>query len=244
MSIPLITPDWPPIPGVHGASTTRCGGVSEGQYSSLNVGDHVGDKMAHVSANRNRLSQQLGLLPEAVQWLSQIHGTEVCVVSRPVRDMIADAAFTTQRQLACAVMTADCLPVLLASRDGKQIGAAHGGWRGLLQGVLEATLAHFGSGSEVQAWLGPAIGPAAFEVGPEVRAAFIDRCPDSTDCFNMGSGEKWFADIYQLARRILQRAGVTHIHGGNFCTVSDSRRFFSYRRDGVTGRMVTLIWKS
>ena len=176
-------------------------------------------------------------------WLQQVHGTVVADDAVPAHGVAADARTSVRPGVVCAVLTADCLPVLFCDRDGAQVAAAHAGWRGLLQGVLEQTLACFPRPDAVMAWLGPAIGPDAFAVGPEVRAAFIHRDPGAAADFVAGRGDRWLADLHALARRRLRRAGIGSLHGGDFCTYHTPERFFSYRRDGVTGRMASLVWR-
>ena len=222
--------------------TLRTGGVSTGPYASLNLGDHVGDDPAAVAENRRRVREALAL-PSEPLWLEQVHGTAVARFGEAVRPR-ADASVALAPGQVCAVMVADCLPVLLADRAGTCVAAAHAGWRGLAAGVLEATVAALPvDPAQLVAWLGPAIGPEAFEIGPEVREAFLAVDPEAADAFRPGTGDRWLADAYRLARQRLARAGVTDVHGGGLCTVSDPTRFFSYRRDGVTGRMAALIWR-
>jgi len=238
--IVLIRPDWPAPPNVAACSTTREGGVSRGPWASLNLGDHVGDDPAAVQRNRVRLAEALKL-PGEPQWLQQVHGTAVCTPGHAVA--CADACIDDRPGRVCVVMTADCLPVLLCNRRGTRVGAAHAGWRGLLAGVLEQTVAAFADPpSDLLAWLGPAIGPGAFEVGDEVRAAFVDEDSAGADCFVDHGPGHWLADIYGLARQRLLRAGVTAVSGGGLCTYSDPARFFSYRREHRTGRMASLVW--
>lgn len=242
----LIFPDWPAPPRVKAFFTTRAGGVSAHPYDSLNLGAHVGDAPLHVAENRARLG---ALLPAAPIWLNQTHGVNVlrlgakCASSHaPVE---ADASVTGTINTVCAVMVADCLPVLFCVDEGSRVGAAHAGWRGLLSGVLERTVEALGCApTEVMAWMGPAIGADAFEVGSDVFDAFTSASGGDAAAFRPIAERpgKYFADIYALARWRLQRAGVTKIFGGQFCTVSDKTRFFSYRRDGQTGRMAALIW--
>lgn len=236
--------DWPLPPGIHALTTTREGGVSVGPYASLNLGDHVGDDPVAVAANRHRLAVQL---PASPVWLRQVHGTAVYRLSAGLSPEApapeADAAWTDAPARVCAIMTADCLPVLLASADGRAVGAAHAGWRGLQAGVLDAVVAAMGGGAGLTAWLGPAIGPQAFEVGDEVRAAFVAVDGGAAVAFVAASPGKWLADLALLARRRLHRAGVAAVYGGGECTFRDASRYFSYRRDGVTGRMATLIWR-
>lgn len=235
----LLLPDWPAPARVRAVQTTRHGGCSEGVYASLNLGDHVGDDPVRVTANRDALSAGLPAVP---YWLQQVHGTTA--MRLPAADSnIADAAWTTLPGQVCVVMTADCLPVLLCDRAGLVVAAIHAGWRGLCHGVIEATVGAMGCPPEnLLAWLGPAIGPEAFEVGPEVRAAFLERDPRAAAAFVSGDGDRWLADIYQLARQRLHHLGVQAIYGGGQCTYQDAERYFSYRRDGQTGRMATCIW--
>ncbi|MFJ5431045.1 purine nucleoside phosphorylase YfiH [Pectobacterium actinidiae] len=238
----LIYPDWPLPESVKSCSTTRIGGCSRAPYDSLNMGNHVGDEPAHVTANRQTLVKMAGL-PAMPYWLEQVHGTDVIRIGgASPTSVCGDAAYTDKKGKVCAVMTADCLPVLFCAINGDEVAAAHAGWRGLHAGVLEETLACFRAQPEqIMAWLGPAIGPDAFEVGPEVRDAFIQHDMAAASAFRP-EGNKFFADIYQLASLRLRAAGVTQIFGGNTCTVSEPHKFFSYRRDGVTGRMASLIW--
>lgn len=237
----ILTPDWPVPPGVRAYMTTRRGGVSAGRYASLNLGAHVGDDAGAVAANRHRLRHALGL-PAEPAWLEQVHGSGVAVLPRPAQGP-ADAAVTFSPGSVCAVLVADCLPVFLASRAGDRVGIAHAGWRGLAAGVVEATVQALDCepGSLV-AWLGPSIGPDAFEVGPEVRDAFLAPDPGAAGAFLPGRAGRLFADLPTLARRRLAAVGVTAVHGGGLCTHADPERFFSYRRDGATGRMAALAW--
>ncbi|WP_122096177.1 purine nucleoside phosphorylase YfiH [Rahnella sp. Larv3_ips] len=241
----LILPQWPQPASVRSCATTRKGGISLPPYGSLNLGSHVGDEPEIVSANRQRLIA-LGGLPAAPHWLEQIHGTDVVRLTSHtpvVPTLIADAAYTCEPGVVCAAMTADCLPVLFCSRSGDEVAAAHAGWRGLCAGVLENTVAQFEAAPEqIMAWMGPAIGPAHFEVGGEVREAFVAADSAASAAFTP-AGAKFMADIYQLARLRLQSAGVTAIYGGEYCTVSDNTQFYSYRRDGITGRQASLIWR-
>ncbi|WP_148861753.1 peptidoglycan editing factor PgeF [Marinobacter fonticola] len=277
MSLPLLTPDWPAPAGVYAAVTTRVGGSSVVPYDSLNMGGHVNDDPDAVRVNRQRLAEKAGLPGEAFGWIQQVHGARVVALPDGAGQE-ADAAYTTSRRQACAILTADCLPVLFCSTDELRVAAAHAGWRGLAAGVLENTVAQFSSPKAMLAWLGPAIGPRAFEVGPEVREAFMSvdtqaatafmpvdqkgpiaqsdasiRNPSSThdeppahNHNEFGAHKKayYFADIYLLARQRLIAAGMKpdRIYGGGFCTLSDAARFYSYRRDGETGRMASLIW--
>jgi YfiH family protein len=236
-----LTPDWTLPQGVAARQTLRGGGVSVPPYDSLNLGDHVGDQPQSVAENWCRVS--VGLPGEPIR-LAQVHGISVVDAATVQGRVEADACFTRQPGVVCSIMTADCLPVLFCADDGSAVAAAHAGWRGLQAGVLEATVAALALPPErLWCWLGPAIGPAAFEVGEEVRVAFVQDCPADAQAFRPGlQPGKWYADIFQLARLRLQRAGLRRIAGGGICTVSDPARFFSYRRDGVTGRMATMIW--
>lgn len=243
MSVPpeWIVPDWPAPPGVQALVTTRSGGVSSAPYAGLNLGTHVGDASASVECNRRLLAAHL---PGEPLWLELVHGTNVVCADEVESGAAADAAYTRSPGVVCAVLTADCLPVLLCDREGRVVAAAHAGWRGLLGGVLEHTVAAMGEPpGQLMAWLGPAIGPSAFEVGSEVRDVFVEHDATASVAFVPGrEAGKWVADIYALARQRLAAAGVGQIFGGGLCTVSDRARFYSYRRDGVTGRFASLVW--
>lgn len=244
MSAPeFIRPDWPAPANVRAATTTRIGGVSNAPFDSFNVGDHVDDDPAAVEANRALLVDRLGL-PGAPLWLQQVHGTRVLRGEGVGTENVADACWSDRVGDVCAVMTADCLPVLFCDRDGTAVAAAHAGWRGLQAGILENTLTAMPvSARDVLVWMGPAIGPQAFEVGDEVRQAFCDEDAGAASAFTTSERDgHWMADLYALAKRRLMSAGVHSINGGDLCTLSDSRRFYSYRRDGRTGRMVTVVW--
>jgi len=237
-----ITPDWPAPASVRAASTLRFGGMSEGGFSSLNLAFHVEDDPKAVTENRRRLRDALGL-PAEPAWLNQVHGVRVVEAGAWQAPPAADASIARSRGEVCVVMTADCLPVLFCDRSGSRVGAAHAGWRGLVGGVLGATVESLGvPPAELLAWLGPAIEQAAFEVGDEVREQFVARDPGNAVCFERNARGRWQADLYELARRELRRLGVEAIHGGGFGTYSDQERFFSYRREARTGRMATLIW--
>jgi YfiH family protein len=239
----MIEPDWPAPPGVHAVSTERTGGVSTGPYRSLNLAEHVGDEPAAVAANRDELVSALGLATEPC-WLEQVHGPDVLDLDTEPSGR-ADGAVTSDIGRICAVLTADCVPVLLAARDGSRVGAAHAGWRGLAAGVLPAAVARMGiSPAQIQAWLGPAIGPASYEVDAGVRDAFVGLDPGTAACFVPTRPGHWHADLYGLARASLEEAGVGAVYGGNFCTFADSERFFSHRREAPCGRMATLIWRA
>jgi hypothetical protein len=237
-----IKPDWQLPEGLHAAVTLRSGGVSQGLYASLNPASHVNDAADAVLTNRAMIKQMLALPAEPV-WLQQVHGVDVVKADQVTDLPEADASFTDQSGVVCAVLTADCLPVLFCGDQGAVIGAAHAGWRGLQAGVIEQTIAAMNC-RDLQVWLGPAIGPAHFEVGDEVREAFVSQNPDASVAFSATQAGKWLADIYQLARIRLANLGVEQVYGGGLCTVSDAQRFYSYRRDGAaTGRMASLIWR-
>lgn len=241
--ISLITPEWVLPAGVKAISTTRNGGVSIAPYDTLNLGDHVGDDPQSVLNNRQRLAKHLMLSDDDIIWLEQVHGVNVLTLDhQPPTSYKADASYTNIPRKACAIMTADCLPVLFCSLAGNEVAAAHAGWRGLQAGVLEQTIQRFkAEPKNIMAWLGPSIGPEQFEVGPEVREAFMDVNPEAEAAFK-ARDNKYLADIYLLARQRLNSLGVQKIYGGNFCTVSQSELFFSYRREKQTGRMASLIW--
>lgn len=235
-----ITPDWPAPAKVKALMTTRSGGTSAGPYASLNLGLKVNDAPDAVAANRARLR---ACLPAEPAWLNQVHGNRVVEADTLDAPVDADAAVARNPGTVCAVMVADCLPVLLCDRKGSVVGAAHAGWRGLAAGVIEnAVQAMRVDPGEVVAWLGPAIGPDAFEVGDDVREAFLSVDPEAASAFVPHRPGKWLADLFQLARQRLQRLGVGVVHGGGLCTVSDPARFYSHRRDKVTGRMAALVW--
>ena len=243
--LPIISPDWPAPPAVRAAFTLRVGGVSAAPFDSLNVGAHVGDTGTAVTENRRRVRTQLRLPAEPL-WLEQVHGIEVAdldMAQASATPPTADAAITRRAGNVCVMQVADCMPVLFAARDGRAVAAAHAGWRGLAAGVLEATVARLAvAPGELIAWLGPAIGPAHFEVGDEVRAAFLAHDPAAAAAFSANSRGRWQCDLSALARRRLGAAGVSAVFGGRWCTYSDPLRFFSYRRAGQCGRMAALIW--
>ncbi len=236
-----LEPTWPCPSNIHAATTLRTGGLSQSCFASFNLGSHVGDNGQHVNQNREYLKQQLELPNEPI-WLNQVHGDTVLQADLVQGLLPADASFTAQPGIVCTVMTADCLPVLFCSSDGQKIAAAHAGWRGLLAGILSKTCQAM-QPNDIIAWLGPAIGPERFEVGTEVFDAFVQKNAQFAMAFNQQDAKHYLANIYQLARIELASNGISHIYGGNFCTYSDSERFFSYRRDGQTGRMATLIWR-
>ena len=242
-----LKPDWPASYRVRAISTTRAGGVSGRPWNSLNLGVHVEDDPDHVRQNRRRLAESTGLKSEQIGWLNQVHGIDVVELNPDNVGQIAkaDASYTRHPGIACAILTADCLPVILADREGTVVGAAHCGWRSLCGGVIENLVSKMAVAPEaLQAWLGPAIGPDSFEVGPEVREAFLDHDPKAVHAFRAEGARSghFMADIYALATLRLNHLGVSNVTGGGLCTVQDSDRFFSYRRDGRTGRMATLIW--
>lgn len=235
--------DWPAPAVVHTCLTTRAGGVSTGPWRGLNLGDHVGDRSEDVNENRRRLHQALALPAEPV-WLRQVHGDTVVDLDRTDVDptLPADGSVAGPGSV-CAVLTADCLPLLICDRQGTRVAALHGGWRGLAGGIIEAGVRAIGvPATDLLVWLGPAIGPDAFEVGDEVRQVFITADPQASTAFVPSDYGKWRADIWQLARLRLRRLGITQVFGGGLCTWSDRERFYSFRRDHTTGRMASLIW--
>lgn len=246
----IITPNWPHAPrNVRALSTTRHSGVSLAPYNDhatssggLNLALHTGDNAEHVRQNRARLRSRL---PAEPMWLTQIHGTHVIAAENAANAPEADASWTNQPQTICAIMTADCLPVLFCDTAGKTVAAAHAGWRGLANGILENTVQQMrdNNANEIMAWLGPAIGPQKFEVGEDVYAVFDDKQLASPETFKKSqqASKKYFADLYTLARLTLARIGVSHVFGGEYCTYTDAQ-FYSYRRENVTGRMASLIW--
>ncbi len=250
----IITPEWPAPPGVRAAFTLRAGGVSEPPFDTLNLGLHTGDAPEAVMENRRRVRQALQL-PAEPRWLDQVHGAQVVRLGareEEAQPPCADASITLEPGRLCAIQVADCIPVLLAARDGSAVGAAHAGWRGLAAGVLEATVRALRAlrvePSEMIAWLGPGIGRSHFEVGDEVRAAFVGAAapaladPGASSAFTRNARGRWQCDLAALARRRLEALKIREIHGGNRCTYADATRFFSYRRDGRCGRMAALIW--
>lgn len=239
-----ITPNWPAPKTIKAYSTTRKGGFSEGIYASLNLGLHVDDDLDTVKRNRSLLQTELHLPTEPV-WINQVHGIYVLQADQTssLSDKTADASYTRQSNIVCTVLTADCLPILLCDHNASCVAAIHAGWRGLAAGVIEQTIKtmHI-PGSELLAWLGPAIGPEAFEVGDEVKQQFCAVDPAAECTFKPSKNNRWLADIYSLAKQRLVQCGVTAVYGGEYCTYSDTERFFSYRRDGKTGRMASMIW--
>ncbi len=237
----LITPNWPAPANVKALQTTRLGGVSLPPYASLNLGDHVQDHPQHVARNRQLLS---ALVPSEPVWLSQVHGIRVIDAGMSACIESADASFSMQKNVVCVTMTADCLPVLLCDQAGTLVAAVHAGWRSLCDGVIEATVnAMPVPAQQLMAWLGPAIGPDAFEVGAEVRVQFIAQDAQAESAFKpKANTDKWLGDLYRIAKQRLANVGVTAVYGEVNCTFSQPERFFSFRRDGATGRMASLIW--
>jgi YfiH family protein len=238
-----LVPDWPVPPRVHAFVTTRAGGVSTGEHASMNLGSSCGDDPANVARNRAIVRANLPSMP---RWMRQVHGAEVADLDNLAEDAVAvaDAAAVGTAGRVAVVLTADCMPVFLADRSGRRVAVAHAGWRGLASGVLENTARAIGAPGETLAWMGPSIGPDAFEVGPEVREAFVGVDAAADAAFKPHTPGKYMADLYALARMRLARAGVTQVFGGGFCTKSDTARFFSYRREQKSGRMGAFIWIS
>ena len=244
-AIPFIHANWP-LNSVGALTTLRQGGHSDAPYDTLNLAAHVGDSIERVNKNREQLRVACGL-DKPLLWLDQVHGSRVVSytqLSEAQQPIAADAVYTDKVGAACAILTADCLPILLASLDGSEVAAIHGGWRSLAEGVVRATAKKFNTKpGRIVAWLGPAIGPKAFEVGAEVRAAMMRLTDQASLAFTSHRQEgKYWCDIYQLATILLEREHISQVFGGGACTVTDQERFFSYRRDGVTGRMASLIW--
>lgn len=244
MSPGLLSANWQAPPGVRGACTLRTGGVSEAPYASLNLGLHVGDDPAAVAENRGRVAAALRLPGEPL-WLQQVHGVNVVDADAEALRGPADAIVTRQAGRVLAIMVADCMPVLLTSDDGSVLGAAHAGWRGLVAGVLEATVVAMDvAPGRIYAWLGPAIGAAHFEVGDEVRAAFLAHAPESAVGFAANSRGRWQCDLALLARQRLAALGVERVWSADLCTYEQEAQCFSYRRDARTGRMAALLWRA
>lgn len=245
MNSKFVTAEWPLATIINTVTTTRAGGVSLPPFDQLNLAGHVGDNLEHVLSNRQHIARVLNL-PAEPAWLQQVHGNHVVKARcNTTASPEADASFTVERGVVCAVMTADCLPVVFSDSRGHCIGVAHAGWKGLLNGVLQHTIQHMSEHVRPEyAWLGPAIGPQAFEVGIDVYQAFVDQDSQFQSAFAAINSSKWHFDLYHAADHILDTAGIKHIYGGGLCTYSDKEQFYSYRRDGVTGRMATLVWKS
>lgn len=236
----FILPDWPAPAGVRALATMRRGGVSSGPWEGFNLGTHVGDDPQAVAANRVLLRREL---PAEPVWLDQVHGTHCVDAATMAAGTQADASFTRQRRVVCAALTADCLPVLLCDDRATVVAIAHAGWRGLAAGVIEAAVARMREpGERLVAWLGPAIGPQAFEVGGEVRDVFVAHDAQAASAFEAAANGKWRCNLHQLARQRLNALGIRRIAGTDSCTARNAQRFYSYRRDGVTGRMASLVW--
>lgn len=246
----VLVPDWPVPPGVRALVTLRRGapgqpalGASAPPYDEFNLGERCGDDPAAVLANRAAL-RRAAALPSEPAWLRQVHGIAVWQGGNATGTPEGDAAVTARAGQVLAILTADCLPVLFAARDGREVGAAHAGWRGLAGGVLEATVAAMRTApADLVAWLGPAAGPANYEIGEDVHAAFVDADAGAAGAFAPTRPGHWRVDLYALARRRLAAAGVHDVHGGGECTIADAARFFSHRRDRACGRMATLVWR-
>ena len=243
-----LVPNWPAPANIHTATTLRTGGVSNKPYSSLNPATHVNDLTENVLQNRKVISDMLGLPSEPV-WLDQVHSNHIVKAEKGAIPQQADASYSTESSVVCAVMTADCLPLLICSNDGQKIAAIHAGWRGLLSGIISNSISELTfitpntKSDDFLVWLGPAIGPNRFEIGTEVREAFMEKSKLYEIAFKKQINGKYLADIYQLAKIELSTLGINNIYGGIYCTMSEEDRFFSYRRDNQTGRMATLIWK-
>ena len=238
-----LVPNWEAPGNIKAVVTTRLDGVSQGNYSSFNLGFRTGDSKENVSANREQLVNDWGWTYPP-QWLHQVHGIEVVHADGGHLEYEADASWTRTAGLPCVVLTADCLPVIFCDQKGSTVATAHAGWKGLASGVLEATIRSMGvPPGELMAWFGPAISQQYFEVGPEVKEAFVSHLPNAEQAFVPGREDRWMGDLYLLARQRLSAAGVDRIFGGGFCTYADSDRWFSYRRDGgQSGRMATVVW--
>jgi len=240
---PYIVPDWPLPPHIQAYSTLRQCGFSESPYDSFNLAAHVDDNPEHVQKNRDHLKALLHLPTEPI-WIQQTHSTIASVAVPENRGKEADATFTNQPNQVCIVLTADCLPILLCDHKGTKVSAIHAGWRGLFNGIIAETLKKMDcKKTEILAWLGPAIGPTAYEVGNEIRDIFMQSDTLSHSAFTPSKNGRWMCNLYAIARIQLQKQGIHSIYGGTHCTYSDAHNFFSYRRDGIkTGRMATLIW--
>ena len=258
MQLPIVLPNWPAPPGVRVATTTRRGGISAAPFDTFNLAAGIGDSPAAVAENRSCLTRALRL-PEAPRWLKQVHGTRVvdaqsvgepaatpsagAPADPPVTLVEADAIVARHPGPVCVVLTADCIPVVISDRNGSRVAIAHAGWRGLAAGVLETTVAALGGPSKALiGWLGPGIGVDHYEVSDDVRDVFLAHAPDDATAFVPSPPGCWLADLFELARRRLHRAGVVSVYGGEHCTFSDPDRFYSYRRDGATGRIATIAW--
>lgn len=235
-----IPANWPAADRVRAGTSTRLGGASRGAYTSLNLAGHVGDDAQAVGENRRRLAARLGLASEPL-WLEQVHGKRM-IAAHEYASARADAAWTDRPGIVCAVLTADCLPLLLCDRDGTRVAAVHVGWRGLAAGIVKQAVTTLRPAEDLLAWLGPCIGPGAFEVGNDVYQACRSLVAGAEHAFTPHRPDHWLADLSQLVRRVLAGLGVAECHGDDSCTYNDGKRFYSYRRDGTTGRMASLIW--
>lgn len=247
MSLDLIQPNWPAPKNVRAFVSTRLGGVSKAPYDSLNLGGHVDDDPEAVQENRERFAHAVGLEAESIAWLEQVHGTDVLELNEVPSGLLkADASTTMQSNLACVVMTADCMPLLMCDSAGKRVAAVHAGWRGMADGVIQAALSKFDDLSEVMVYLGPTISQLGFQVGAEVKDQFVSIDADFDAAFlPENESDKLMCNLYAIARMILRKAGVSKVYGGGFCTFAQSERFYSFRRDGhVSGRMASLIYLS
>jgi len=242
-SLTCVVPDWQAPVNVTALTSTRTGGISQPPFDALNLGLHVGDEPQAVEENRRRLQQSFALPVEPV-WLNQTHSNVVVNVDQSV-DTAADGAYTCTPQTVLAVLTADCLPVVICDLEGQQLAVVHAGWRGLAKGIIANAVAHFQPDSQLQAWLGPAIGAGRFEVGEDVLEAFVSRAADNEKCFIKGDTKgKYRADLYKLAASELASVGCSRVIGGNYCTYEQNNLFHSFRRDGTSGRMATVAWVS
>lgn len=238
----VIKPNWPAPKNIKAFTTTRAGGFSQNAFASFNLAHHVGDETEMVKKNRAHLHDTMQLPNEPV-WINQVHGITVVPADKVSTVTTADASFTQQPNIVCSVLTADCLPVFFCDKNATRVAVAHAGWRGLAAGIIEQTITALNIAADnLLVWLGPAIGPAVFEVGAEVVTQFCEGDPQAETAFKPSPNNRWLADIYLLAKQRLQKCGITAIYGGDLCTYSDNERFFSYRRDGQTGRMASLIW--
>lgn len=238
----LIIPDWPAPNWIRAYTTTRMGGFSHAPYNSLNIATHVGDNLDDVSKNRQLLQNNLHL-KKTIIWLEQVHGNTAISADHPIDILAADAIYSRTKQTVCAVQTADCLPLLVCSSSSYCVAAIHAGWKGLSNGIIETTIEALAlPPNDILVWLGPAIGPKAFVVGKEVFQSFTDKDREAEAAFQPIENNLWQANLYKLAQQRLHKLGIASIYGGNYCTFTDNHRFFSYRRDQITGRMLSLIW--
>jgi len=241
-ALQCLTPDWPAPANVKAFSSTRTGGISQAPWSSLNLATHVDDNADHVKYNRQQLQQSLNL-PTEPCWLQQTHSKHMVEACIEPMDAQADGSYSRRVRQVCAVLTADCMPLLMCDEKGTQVAAIHAGWRGMASGILQQAIASFKApANEILVWMGPAIGASAFAVGHDVYQAFCSRWPESSSAFTSAGNHKYHFDLYHQARLLLNSMGIEQLSGGGFCTYTDSQRFFSYRRDGTTGRMASLIW--